>query len=102
MFLHIGAEVTLSLDDIVMIFDIEKSDSRITREFIQKSKQKNTVIVVLPEYDVKSAVLVSKDKNDFLYLSPISAGTLLKRCSIENYLAMLNSDKGTFVKKENL
>ncbi|WP_110954554.1 extracellular matrix regulator RemB [Anaerosinus massiliensis] len=74
MFLHLGSDIVVALDDIISINDYKSFRSVVNREFIKKTKTKNT-IVDISENDPKSFV-VTKSK---VYLSAISSLTLKKR-----------------------
>lgn len=79
MYLHIGGEFLLRSEDIVGIFDIENTSiSKITKEFLKESEKKKRVITT--SYDLPRSYIL--DKNENLYISPISPATIVKR--IEN------------------
>lgn len=79
MYLHIGGDFLLRSEDIIGIFDIENTSiSKITREFLKESQKKKKVITT--SYDLPRSYIL--DKEERLYISPISPATLLKR--IEN------------------
>lgn len=79
MYLHIGGDFLLRSEDIIGIFDIENTSiSKITREFLKESEKKKKVITT--SYDLPRSYIL--DKEERLYISPISPATLLKR--IEN------------------
>lgn len=74
MFLHLGSDIVVALDDIISINDYKSFRSVVNREFIKKTKTKNSIIDI-SENDPKSFV-VTKSK---VYLSAISSLTLKKR-----------------------
>lgn len=87
MYLHIGKDMVVSLNDIIGIFDIETASiSKITREYLKQSDEKKIISVTneLP----KSFIVCRKnglknrasDKNKYIvYISQISTATLHKR-----------------------
>lgn len=74
MFLHIGAEMDVPVDQVICIADISASDSAPTRAFIQKKKEEGRYTAVVPGQE-KSLVITSFD----CYASPITSFTLQKR-----------------------
>lgn len=93
MYLHLGKEVVVKIDDIVGIFDLEKSSiSKNTKDFLYNATKKNIVETV--SYEMPKSFIVCKDnkrkwiglKNDNdslgkVYISQISCATLQKRIS---------------------
>jgi hypothetical protein len=79
MFLHIGADEVVFLNDVIAIIDIERTTtSNTTREFLkscEKRKITRTVGTDIP----KSFIVTEKDGEQWVYLSPISTATLYKR-----------------------
>lgn len=80
MFLHIGGEYIVSLDDIVAIIDMERSTiSQDTRNFLKESEEEGFIINVDAEEMPKSFVITQEKHKSKVYLSPISTTTLFKR-----------------------
>ncbi len=87
MYLHIGGDVLVNQDSIVGIFDIENTSiGKATREFFAFSEKKQHVVAVSEDLP-RSFIL---DKNNTVYLSPISPSTLQKRMNT------VSAEKGTF------
>ena len=86
MFLHLGSDVVVSLKEVIAIFDLEgTSISKRTREFLDAS-QKKGIVVDVSKYDLpKSYILCQKNKNIYLYISPLSAATIYKRAHDKSY-----------------
>lgn len=82
MYLHIGNDKVVRLQDIIGVFDIETSSvSKITRDFLNKAQIKGNIFNVTNELP-KSFIVCSKskEKRDYIvYISQISSITLLKR-----------------------
>lgn len=89
MFLHLGSDVVISLNEVIAIFDLDSTSmSKRTREFLDLSQKKGIVIDV-SKYDLpKSYILCERNKKIYLYISPLSATTIYKRAneSIFEYL----------------
>ena len=80
MFLHLGENTVITTDEIIGIFDLDNTTvSKITRDFLSGMQKEKKIINV--SYDLpKSFVLCrNKEKENVIYISPISTQTLLKR-----------------------
>jgi len=77
VFLHVGADVVVSLKRVVAILDLRSSASAdATREFIALAHSEKTVTDIAGG-EAKSLVLTESE----IFLSPISSLTLMKRAS---------------------
>ncbi len=78
MYVHIGGEYAVKIQDIVGIMDLENtSTSRVTRDFLRKKEQEGKVITTsfdLPKSFVVTAACV--------YITPVTSTTLARRCSM--------------------
>jgi len=75
MFLHVGADVVVSLRSVIAILDLKSSSqAESTREFLSWAQTKKRVVDVAGS-DPKSLILTDSE----MYLSPISSLTLKKR-----------------------
>lgn len=84
MYLHLGGDTVVRTDNIIGVFDLENSSqSKHTRNYLSKVQKENKVINVSMELP-KSFVLCMEDSGEVIYISQISAATLLKRAE-ENY-----------------
>lgn len=82
MFLHIGNEKVISKKDIVGIFDIEKTSvSKNTKDFLNNAGKQNRVNYVSFDMPKSFVVCLDENLNETVYISPISAATLIKRVS---------------------
>ena len=81
MYIHLGNNVMLPTDEIIGIFDLEKTSvSKRTRDFLKKAEKQKKVITV--SYDLPRSFVLAADKNgknSKIYISQISSSTLLKR-----------------------
>ena len=86
MFLHLGGNFIVDKKDIVAIMDLESSTiSKITKEYLKDMEIHKNVINVEENILPKSYVILKNEKENKLYISPIAAQTLLKRCE-EDYI----------------
>ncbi len=84
MFLHLGADVVVSLKQVVAILDLRTvRDAHSTREFLDAAGSKRKMLTV-DAGEPKSLVLT----DDAIYLSPISSLTLMKRASFLKHTAL--------------
>lgn len=81
MFLHLGGDTVVSMKDVIAIFDLENTSiSKITREFLHVAEEEGFVINVSDDLP-KSYILTEYHHKSRVYISPISAATLLKRAN---------------------
>jgi hypothetical protein len=86
MFLHVGADVVVSVKHVVAIFDLRSSTrAEATREFIRLAHN-DKQITDIAGGEPKSLVLTDSR----IYLSPISSLTLMKRADFLNSHVMLD------------
>ena len=79
MFIHLGGDVVVPLNDIIAIMDIESSSiSHDTREFLQTAEDEGFIKKITND-NPKSFILSEKNNKTIIYLSPISSVTLQKR-----------------------
>lgn len=80
MFLHLGGDIVVNLNDVIAIFDLDvTSTSKTTREFLTIAEEEGFVINVSEEDLPKSFVIAETDETSKVFISPISSSTLLKR-----------------------
>lgn len=82
MFLHLGADAVVALQDIISIHDYKGAKSVISREFMKKAHGKKNIIDV-SDNRPKSFIVTSAH----VYLSAISSLTLKKRAENLYYYA---------------
>lgn len=86
MFLHVGADVVVSLKRVVAILDLRSSqEADATREFVTLAHRDKKVTDIAGG-EAKSLVLTDTD----IYLSPISSLTLMKRADFLNSNVVLD------------
>ncbi len=80
MYLHVGGDYLIKKENIIGIFDIDNTSiSKHTRDFFKMSEKGKKVINV--SFDLPRSFVLDKDEN--VYISPISPQTLLKRLNEE-------------------
>lgn len=80
MYLHLGQDTVIRKEEILGIFDIETSTvSSITRNYLSRKEKDGNCITV--SYELPGSFVVATDKkgNETVYISQLSASTLLKR-----------------------
>lgn len=84
MYLHLGAGVILDERNIVGVFDLDKTTvSKKGRQYLS-NKEKRGKIVSVTDKIPKSYVLCMEGKEEKIYISQMSTGTLLKRNLLVN------------------
>ena len=86
MFLHLGENVVVPINDVIGIFDIETTMySSDTSQFLRMAEEDGFVERVNNE-PPKSCIVAEVNKKSKIYLSPISTSTLSKRTEVtSNY-----------------
>jgi regulator of extracellular matrix RemA (YlzA/DUF370 family) len=75
MFLHIGGDTVVALEDLVAIMDLETTKREPTKEFLSFASEEKLVTHIGKREREKSIIITA----DRVYLSPISSATLMKR-----------------------
>ena len=79
MYLHLGQDVVVNTGDVIAILDMDNTTvSKITKEFLKGSEEEGFVINVSEDLP-KSYILCERMGKQYVYISPISSSTLLKR-----------------------
>ena len=88
MFIHLGGDTVISINDVISIMDVESSNlSNTTKEFLIIAEDEG-FIRKISEDDPKSFILTEKNNKTIIYLSPISSVTLLKRASFIDNISL--------------
>ena len=89
MYLHLGKDISVPLDSIIGVFDMDTSTgSKHTRDFLNAAERENRLIVVTDELP-KSAVVFLEPEGVMLYICQLSAKTLEKRVNNNTYMESL-------------
>ncbi|MBQ7034392.1 MAG: DUF370 domain-containing protein [Clostridia bacterium] len=87
MYLHLGQEVLIRKSDIIGIFDLDKATvSKRSRMFLAAKEREGKVVYVTTDLP-KSFIVCENGGESVVYISQISAQTLLKRC---NYILKIS------------
>ncbi len=89
MYLHLGQDTVIKMDEIIGIFDMDTSTlSRTTCAYLAACEKKGRVINVSMELP-KSFVLCQSDTGEVtVYISQISSSTLLKRSRFIDHISL--------------
>ena len=80
MYLHLGQDKVVSMDEIVGIFDLDTSTvSKATRDYLAKAEKDGCVTNVCTDLPKSFRVCMGRDGKTHVYISQISSSTLLKR-----------------------
>ena len=80
MYLHLGQDKVVSMDEIVGIFDLDTSTvSKATRDYLAKAEKDGCVTNVCTDLPKSSIACIGRDQKTHVYISQISSSTLLKR-----------------------
>lgn len=80
MYLHLGHDTVIRKEDIIGIFDIDTSTvSKITRDYLTLKEKEGSCITVSYELPGSFVVCADKKGKETVYISQLSAATLLKR-----------------------
>ena len=80
MYLHLGQDKVVSMDEIVGIFDLDTSTvSKATRDYLAKAEKDGCVTNVCTDLPKSFIVCIGRDQKTHGYISQISSSTLLKR-----------------------
>ncbi|MGI6176396.1 MAG: extracellular matrix regulator RemB [Christensenellales bacterium] len=77
--LHIGADVTIPLHEVIAILDSAALSAKDTSNFYKRFHAADIITVAK---ETKCLVLAKRQQSLKLYLSPISCSTLLKRSQL--------------------
>jgi hypothetical protein len=82
MYIHLGQETVVLLDDVIGIFDMDTSTiSKSTRSYLRQAEEEGDVVNIT--YELPKTFIICRDKSRKsgrrVYISQISSSTLLKR-----------------------
>lgn len=80
MYLHLGQDIVVRMNQIVGIFDLDNSSvSSHTRQFLADAEKGGRVVNVTMELPKSFVVTMDRDGRETVYISQLAASTLLKR-----------------------
>jgi hypothetical protein len=84
MFLHLGADTVIQTDHILGIFDLDTTTvQKSSREYLNLAEKAGRVVNVSP-FELPKSFVVCEEDEMIVYLSQLSAGTLLGRLQSKN------------------
>jgi hypothetical protein len=83
MYLHLGGEVIIQKKDLIAVIDIEKNNSKITKEFIKIAEEEG-FLRKIGEDKPKTMIITEIKNKSMIFLSSISSATLYKRSEFLN------------------
>lgn len=90
MYLHLGVDEMILVDDVIAMIDLDTvSDSEVSQEFLELARVEGRLNRIDKKGKETSFVLT---RSGDIYLSPISASTLRKRCGFVDRLAGAEAD----------
>ena len=82
MYIYLGSDVVVPEEEIVGIFDIDKTTTTgETRNFLSHYGMIGNSITISDEMPKSFIIVKNKDKENKIYISPISTSTLKLRCN---------------------
>lgn len=82
MYLHLGQSVIIPTRDILAIFDLDNASySHLTRDFLRRAEERGQVVAISEELP-KSFVLCRAGADTRVFISQLSAQTLLRRAEL--------------------
>lgn len=79
MYIHLGQETVVKTEDVVGIFDMDKTTtSKFTRDYLKKAEKKGLVVNVTTDLP-KSFIVCNENGQIRIYISQISPVTLARR-----------------------
>ncbi len=80
MYLHLGQDTVVRLDEVVGIFDMENATiSKHTRQFLSDAQKNGRIFNVSMEMPKSFVVCMDDTHTETVYISQISSATLRKR-----------------------
>ncbi len=86
MYLHLGQSVVLPFRDVVGIFDLDNtSASRLTRAFLERAEKEGRLVNVCDDLPRSFVLCAPAGAAHTVYLSQLSAATLLRRAESNSF-----------------
>lgn len=80
MYLHLGQSVVVPFGDVIGVFDMDNTTgSHLTRDFLNRAEKEGRVVDVSGDLPKSFALCATGTGPPKVYLSQLSAATLLKR-----------------------
>lgn len=102
MYLHLGQDTVVRMDDLIGIFDMDTSTiSKHSRQFLADAQKGGRVFNVTQELPKSFIVCVDGEGTETVYISQISSATLLKRTGYIEDISNIEHSSHTNHEKEN-
>lgn len=93
MYLHVGQDTVIRLDDIIGVFDLETATiSKHSRRFLAEAERHGRVVNVTMELPKSFVVCRGADGQEIVYIAQISSSTLLKRTGYMDGIANIAAE----------
>ncbi len=80
MYLHLGQSVVVPFRDVIGVFDMDNTTASLhTRRFLERSEKEGRLVDISGDLPKSFALCKAGDGPPVVYLSQLSAATLLKR-----------------------
>jgi hypothetical protein len=90
MFLHLGQNIVIRMEDVVGIFDLETSTiSSTTRDYLAAAQKAGRVVSISDDMPKSFVICCDGKGKTTVYTSQISTATLLKRSGFSNEISNL-------------
>ncbi len=95
MYLHLGQDIVIRMEDIVGIFDLETSTiSNTTRDYLSAAQKAGRVVSISDGMPKSFVLCCGKTGKTTVYTSQISTATLLKRAGFSDGISNLRKRNG--------
>lgn len=82
MYLNIGGDVIVDANDVIGVFDLDKTTVfKVNRNYLSNMEKRGKIVNVTEKLP-KSFVLCAEGEKENVYISPLLTSTLLKRINI--------------------
>ena len=86
MYLHLGQSVVVPFRDVIGVFDLDNtSSSHLTRAFLERAEKEGRVVNVSDDLPRSFVLCASARGEGTVYLSQLSAATLLRRAESNSF-----------------
>jgi len=97
MFLHLGNDAVIYMDDIVAVFDMDNTTvSRQSREFLAKAQKTGEVIDICDDLP-KSYIVTEHEGKTKVYISSVSSKTIAKRAKSRRFADTENNEFSMYI-----
>ena len=85
MYIHLGQDVVVPEEDVIGFFDMDTTTvSKITRDFLVKAQDDNSLVSITADIPKSFAVCAGRGGKK-TYLSQLNTSTLLRRSQLQDW-----------------